>query len=192
MPDPQTRGLRILLADENQERLGRVAAVVREAGHEVVARAVGPAEALESVAGEQPDVALVAPGHSDEHALELVACLVEDASWPVLLYMEEDDATLAGEAARLGVFGTFGGSDPEQLQSSLEVALRRFAELRDLESAFERRALIERAKGVLMERHGIDEREAFELLRGHARANQERVVAVAKAVLDGHSLLPRR
>jgi response regulator NasT len=191
MPDPETRGLRILLADENQDRLERVAAVVRLAGHEVVARAVGPAEALESVAGEQPDVALVAPGRSDDHALELVACLVEDASWPVLLYMEEDDATLAREAARLGVFGTVADGDPEQLQSSLEVALRRFSELRDLESAFERRALIERAKGILMERHGLDEREAFELLRRHARANQERVVAVAKAVLGGHILLPR-
>jgi response regulator NasT len=191
MDDPQTRGLRILLADENQERLERVAAVVRQAGHAVIARAVGPADAHESVAGDQPDVALVAPGPRDDHALELVACLVEDASWPVLLYMEEDDATLAREAARLGVFGTVADRDPEQLQSSLEVALRRFAERRDLEAAFERRAVIERAKGILMERHGLGEREAFELLRGHARANQERVATVARAVLDGHPLLPR-
>jgi response regulator NasT len=83
------------------------------------------------------------------------------------------------------------GGDPEQLQSSLEVALRRFVELRELEAAFRRRALIERAKGVLMERHGIGEREAFELLRRHARSRQERVVAVAQSVLDGHALLPR-
>jgi response regulator NasT len=61
-----------------------------------------------------------------------------------------------------------------------------------LESALERRAVIERAKGVLMERHSISEREAFEQLRDHARANGRRVVDVAQSVLDGHALLPRQ
>ena len=48
-----------------------------------------------------------------------------------------------------------------------------------LEGALERRAVIERAKGILMERHGIDDREAFERLRDHARAGNRRVVEVA-------------
>ena len=61
-----------------------------------------------------------------------------------------------------------------------------------LESALERRAVIERAKGILMERHSVDEREAFELLRDHARASSRRVVDVAQSVLDGHALLPRQ
>ena len=51
-----------------------------------------------------------------------------------------------------------------------------------LESALERRAVIERAKGILMERHAVDERDAFELLRDHARAHSARVVDVAHAV----------
>jgi response regulator NasT len=191
MGEPQTEHLRILIADENHQRLDRVAAVVRGAGHDVVARAVGPEQAVDSVVDDPPDVALVAPGSDGEHALELVACLVEDASWPVLLYMEQEDSTIARDAARLGVFGAVTGSDTEQLQSSLEVALRRFDELRELEEAFQRRSVIERAKGVLMERHGIGEREAFELLRARARSRQERVVSVAQAVLDGHQLLPR-
>ncbi len=191
MSEPPTHDLRILVANENRERLDRVAKVVRAAGHHVIARALSPEEAFESAADDAPDVALVAPGGDPEHALELVARLVEDASWPVLLYAEEDDPELARDAARLGVFGTVTGGDPDQLQASLEVALRRFEELRELEAAFRRRALIERAKGVLMERHGIGEREAFELLRGHARSRQERVVSVAQVVLDGHALLPR-
>ena len=52
--------------------------------------------------------------------------------------------------------------------------------------------VIERAKAILMERHTIDERAAFELLRDHARSSGRRVVDVAQTVLDGHSLLPRR
>ena len=52
--------------------------------------------------------------------------------------------------------------------------------------------MIERAKGILMERHAIDEREAFELLRDHARAQSRRVVDVALTVNEGHALLPKR
>jgi response regulator NasT len=42
-----------------------------------------------------------------------------------------------------------------------------------------------------MERHGVDERAAFELLREHARSGSRRVVDVSQAVIGGHALLPR-
>jgi AmiR/NasT family two-component response regulator len=42
-----------------------------------------------------------------------------------------------------------------------------------------------------MERHSVNEREAFELLRDHARSSGRRVVEVAQSVLDGHALLPK-
>jgi response regulator NasT len=51
--------------------------------------------------------------------------------------------------------------------------------------------VIERAKGILMERHSVDDRAAFELLRDHARSGNRRVVDVAQAVLEGHALLPK-
>ena len=50
--------------------------------------------------------------------------------------------------------------------------------------------MIERAKGIVMERHSIDEHAAFELLREHARSSNRRVLDVAHAVVDGHGLLP--
>jgi AmiR/NasT family two-component response regulator len=52
--------------------------------------------------------------------------------------------------------------------------------------------VIERAKGILMERHAVDERAAFELLRDHARAQNRRVVEIALTVSEGHGLLPKR
>jgi response regulator NasT len=61
-----------------------------------------------------------------------------------------------------------------------------------LEGALERRSVIERAKGILMERHGVNERDAFELLRDQSRTSGRRVVEVAQSVLDGHALLPPR
>jgi response regulator NasT len=61
-----------------------------------------------------------------------------------------------------------------------------------LESALQRRGVIERAKGILMERHGIDDRAAFALLRDHARSRGRKVVDVASSVVEGHPLLPSR
>jgi response regulator NasT len=60
-----------------------------------------------------------------------------------------------------------------------------------LEGALDRRAVIERAKGILMERHSLDERAAFEMLRTHARSSNRRLVDIARAVNEGHALLPR-
>jgi AmiR/NasT family two-component response regulator len=70
--------------------------------------------------------------------------------------------------------------------------LRRFAEYHDLEGAFGRRALTERAKGILMERHAIDESSAFELLREHSRVSNRKLIDLATAVVDGHRLLPKQ
>jgi len=42
-----------------------------------------------------------------------------------------------------------------------------------------------------MERHGVDDRAAFDMLRDHARTNRLKVVQVARAVTDGHALLPK-
>jgi response regulator NasT len=102
-------------------------------------------------------------------------------------------------AAERGISAWIESSTPEIVQGAIEVALRRYEEtaalqvkVDQLESALQRRAQIERAKGILMERHGLDERDAFELMRDHARAQNRRVVDVAVAVTEGHALLPKR
>jgi response regulator NasT len=88
--------------------------------------------------------------------------------------------------------------DPDDVQAAIDVALRRYREeqrlnekVAQLESALDRRAVIERAKGILMERHSLGDRAAFELLRDHSRNSGRRVVDVAQSVLDGHALLPK-
>jgi response regulator NasT len=97
------------------------------------------------------------------------------------------------EAAKRGIFAyVVDGGDPEELQSAIDVVLRRFAEYHNLEGAFGRRAVTERAKGILMERHGVDEQAAFDLLREHARRTQVKLMDVAEAVVQGHRLLPAK
>ena len=71
-------------------------------------------------------------------------------------------------------------------------ATRRFAEYHDLEGAFGRRATIERAKGILMERHSVDDTAAFDMLRHQSRTANRKLVDIAAAVVDGHPLLPKQ
>ena len=65
---------------------------------------------------------------------------------------------------------------------------RRFGAYHDLQGAFGRRALTERAKGILMERYQVDERRAFAMLRDFSRTHGLKIIRVAQAVVDGDLL----
>lgn len=167
-------------------------AVVRGIGHETVAAELDVATVGATTAREHPDVALVAVGENDAHALELISMIVAESTCPVIAVVSAPDTDFVREAARRGIFAYVTDSDQEALESALEIVLLRFREYHGLEGAFGRRALIERAKGILMERHGISERTAFESLRAHARRNNLKIVDVSSAVITGHAILPRR
>ena len=98
-----------------------------------------------------------------------------------------------------GIDGFARSEDPHEVQVAIELALRRHSQeaqlteqVSQLETALERRSMIERAKGILMERHAVDDRAAFAMLRDHARNRGRKVVDVAASVVEGHPLLPRR
>ena len=122
-------------------------------GHEVIAPQIEVSEVGPVTAREHPDVAFVGLGASSEHALELIEQIVHEAACPVVALLHEPDPGFVVEAARRGVFAYITDGDPQEWQNSIEIVLRRFAEYRDLEGAFKRRAITERAKGILMERH---------------------------------------
>ena len=149
--------LRVLIANERKDRLALVAPIVVALGHEVIAREIDVADVGAVTARERPDVALVGLGESSQHALELIEKIVREAACPVIVLLHARDPEFIREASKRGVFAHISDADVEDWQSSIDIVLRRFAEYQDLEGAFGRRALIERAKGVLMERHAIDE-----------------------------------
>jgi AmiR/NasT family two-component response regulator len=194
-----TKGLKVLVADEDHAALDTVAKLLHGLGHEVSARAVGVNEVSREIDDDEPDVALVKLHDDDEHALELIEEIVDESDCPVIALMEVPQPDFISRAAKRGIFAYVQPVTAETVQGALEVALRRHADVERLsdevdvlEGAIQRRAVIERAKGVLMERHSLDDRAAFELLRSHARANNRKLVEVAGAVVDGHLLLPKQ
>jgi AmiR/NasT family two-component response regulator len=187
----ETEHLRILIANEREDRLALVTPIVVGLGHEVIAREIDVDEVGPVTARERPDVALVGLGESSEHALGLIETIARQAACPVIVLLHAPDPDFIKEASKLGIFAHISDADTADWQSSIDIVLRRFAEYQDLQGAFGRRALIERAKGILMERHSIDDQVAFEMLREQSRVANRKLIDLAAAVVDGHQLLPK-
>jgi AmiR/NasT family two-component response regulator len=188
--------LRVLLADEDAGALEELAAVLRRLGHEVIARAESVADASSAIAEEDPDAALVVLHRDREHALGLIAEIAEYASGPVVALLDREDPDFVARAADRGIAAYALLPEPDAVRSALEVAVRRHAEAEalsekvgQLETALGRRATIERAKGILMERHAVGEQDAFELLRARAREQRRKVYEVARAIAEEGELL---
>ena len=192
MSSRETEHLRVLIANERRDRLALVAPIVASLGHEVIAREVEVNDVGAVTARERPDVALVGLGESSNHALMLIEKIVQEAACPVIVLLHASDPDFVKEASKRGIFAYITDGEAVDWQSSIDIVLRRFAEYHDLEGAFGRRATIERAKGILMERHFVDDSVAFEMLRDRSRTANRRLVDIASAVVDGHPLLPKQ
>ncbi|MGZ5296854.1 MAG: ANTAR domain-containing response regulator [Actinomycetota bacterium] len=192
MNSGSTRPLLIMIAHERADRLAQVTQAVTGLGHQVIERTIGIIDVGRATIQARPDVAIVIVGPDSElEALRSIDTIVREAACPVIAILDVQDRAFINEAAKRGIFAYIAdGHDPEELQSSIDIVLRRFAEYHNLEGAFGRRAVTERAKGILMERHGIDEQAAFSMLRDHARRHNRKMVDVAEEVVSTHGLLP--
>jgi response regulator NasT len=141
---------------------------VEKLGHVVIARELQVSDVAAMTAHSMPDVALVAVGESTDHALGLISSIVQEAACPVIACSRARTRASFREAARRGVFAYIADGDATSSRARSTSCSSAFAEFRNLEGAFGRRAVTERAKGILMERHGVDEQRAFELLRAQS------------------------
>lgn len=177
----------LLFANVTSYRYSRVLAALEPAG----ARSVGLADSLgevqEACSAGEVDV-VIAGQVRQEETLELVRFAAHETSLPVVLALARSDPDFVAAAADRGAYAAVVGIAVQDWQSALEMALARAREYRNLQNAFARRAVVERAKGILMARNDVDEHEAFELLRSHARRSSRRVVDVAELVVESHRL----
>ncbi len=197
--DTNITSLRVLAADEDEATLRATDRLLADLGHTVTAHAVDVRQAADCIAREDPDLSVVVVHDDDEHALDLIEEIGEYARGPLIVLLGAHDSDFVRSAAERGIDAFARPQFANEVQGAIQLAMKRHSEttrlteqVEQLESALERRGTIERAKGILMERHGVDDRQAFELLRQQARRSNRRVIELAHAVADGHSLLPNR
>jgi AmiR/NasT family two-component response regulator len=184
-------GLRILIANERADRLARIADIVTGLGHQVISREVEVSDVAAATEREHPDLAFVGLGLSGEHALEMISEIVREASCPVIALLAAGDPVRVNEAAKRGIFAYIVDGEASEMQSAIDITLRRYGEFTNLQGAFARRAVIERAKGIIMSREEVDEDRAFERLRSESQRSGHRVYDVAQAVISSHLVLVR-
>jgi len=172
--------LRVLIANQRSDRLDLLAKVVTNLGHEVIAREIHVSEVAAVTARERPDVAFVGLGESADHALDMISKIVSESFCPVIALLDTYDGDWLNEAASRGVFAYIVDSRPEEMQSAIDITLRRFGEVHHLRGAFDRRnAEAKRAA----ERVQAQQRQVLEL---HDGVMQSLSVAYLALELDRH------
>jgi len=164
--------------------------MLERAGFEVVAEARDGREAVALAAEQLPDLAVMDVKMPELDGIEAARQMLEQRQIPIVMLTAFSEAALVGRAVDAGVFGylvkPFRESD---LLPAIEAARARHAELQalrdeagSLREALEARKLIERAKGLLMEKDGLSEAEAFARLRGASQQTGRPLREVAQAV----------
>ena len=188
--------IEVLLVDVGSSRAATLRAARVEAGVRVVgvgADGEGLYEAGERLA---PDAVLVDADSPSRDTLEHLAVLGERYPRPLLMLSPRDDRRMLAGAAEAGVSAyVLEGVSPPLVRSLVEVAVRQFEDVqtlrRELDEARETlasRKVIDRAKTLLMERHGLSERDAYGRLRKAAMDRGQPLVEMARVVLERGAL----
>lgn len=191
-----TRRARIIIADDESLIRMDLREMLGHLGYEVVAEASDGRSAVELAKKLLPDLIIMDIKMPDMDGISAASELARDHIAPVVLLTAYSENSLIGRAKDAGVCGYLVKPFREtELMPVIELALARFNELRDLErevtdlkEALETRKLVERAKGVLMEVHGLREADAFNRMRKTSMDNRKSMREVAEAILLTHEV----
>ncbi|MET0334869.1 MAG: ANTAR domain-containing protein [Rhizobacter sp.] len=206
LPTPPSKALRIVivapdLADPEAGTEAERSRILRigmlENGYNIVA--VLPADVFlpDRLTQIDPDMIIVDAESQARDTLEHVVMATRNERRPIVLFTEDEDTTHVRDAIAAGVTAyVVAGMAPERVKPVLDVALARFQheeglrrELADARSELSDRKLIDRAKGLLISRHGLSEEEAYARLRRTAMDKGLKLADVAQRLIDVSELL---
>jgi two-component system, response regulator PdtaR len=186
MPHPRWR---IAVLDDHAPSRSAITAAVAGAGGVVVDAAEDGSAAVDLIGRARPDAAIFAVGLRDGDGIEAAAAVMAADPCPVVLFTSRRGDPLIERARRAGVMGyLLKPLRAEELAPTVDLAIARFTEIRDLRQRLESRKLIERAKGLLMARQGLSEEEAFRILRRTAMNRRRSMAQIAQAVILAESM----
>ena len=185
------QSLRIAIADDEPDMRDYFAKILPRLGHQVVAQARDGRELVEQCRALRPDLVLTDIKMPELDGIDAAVALYKDAPLPVILVSAYHDAELVERAEADHIMGYLVKPIKQaDLRPVISLALRRFEqfqELRqeaaDLRQALEDRKVIERAKGLLMKKAGLDEAAAFRRLQKLASDKNLKLVEVARILL---------
>jgi two-component system, response regulator / RNA-binding antiterminator len=192
-----TAALSIVVVEPDRDRALLIVDSLRDAGNydiHVISEPTGLARRIQAL---NPDVVLIDIESPSRDMLEELALASGPLDRPVAMFVDRDGAGLTEAAIEAGVSAYIvDGMRPQRVKPIMDAAIARFrmfqrmrTELAETKRALEERKMIDRAKGMLMKARGIDEDEAYALLRKTAMDQGRRVAEVAAALVTAAGLL---
>lgn len=191
---PQT--VRILIADDESIIRMNLREMLTQHGYEVIAEASNGQTAIELANKLKPDLVMMDIKMPGVDGVTAAAELISNRIAPVVLLTAYSERSLIGQAKEAGVSGYLVKPVRDtELTPVIELALARYhqfltleQQVTDLQDALETRKLVEKAKGVLMEIHGLTESDAFNRMRKTSMDHRKSLRDVAEAILLAHDV----
>ena len=197
MPPNSTKAIRILIADDEAViRLG-LRTMLEAQGYRVVGEAADGTRALDLVSRLKPDLVFLDIKMPRVDGLQAARRLQRDGNTPVVILTAYSDREFVDSAKASGVLAYLVKPVRESdLRPAIEVAMSRFAEIQalrgeveDLEDSLETRKVVERAKGILMRKLGIEEAEAFNRIQRESRNTRRPMKEIAQSIISDENPL---
>jgi response regulator NasT len=189
--------LRILLVNDTEKPIGELRDALLAAGYEVLEEVAGTGALLKAVESQQPDVIIIDVDSPSRDTLEQLAVVHHHAPRPVVMFSADSDDQLIRAVVGAGVTAyVVDGLAPARLTPIIQVALARFEQqsqvrrrLDEVQQQLGDRKLVERAKGLLMDKRGMSEGEAYAALRQQAMKQGLKLADVARRIIAMADLL---
>lgn len=188
------RSLKIVIVDDESIIRLDLKQMLQEAGHKVIGEASDGQQAVELTRTLYPDLVIMDIKMPNMDGITAAGIINAEHLAPVLLLTAYSQQDVVEAASDSGVIAYLVKPiKEEQLFPAIEIAMSRFGDIQDLEQqiaslkeTLEMRKLVERAKGILMELHGLNEDIAYKKLQQYAMNKRKGIKEVAQAVIKSY------
>lgn len=188
--------LRVLIADDDPIIRLDLKQMLENFEYDVVAEADDGLKAVEAARETTPDVCILDVKMPVMDGIEAVDIITAENIAPTILLTAYSDRELIDRAKAAGVFAYLVKPfKPSELPPAIEVARSRFEqnsaltkEVADLTERLEARKLVDRAKGILMAQHSLDEAEAYRRIQLQSMNSRKSMREIAEAIILAQSV----
>jgi two-component system, response regulator / RNA-binding antiterminator len=189
--------VRIAVIDTSTTRAAIIVDGLRDAGLTNVTNIDPSRPLLSQLEQARPEVVLVNLENPSRDLLEDYFAVSRALARPIAMFIDKSDSEATMAAVDAGVSAYIvDGLTKKRIKPVLDLAVRRFQafarlenELREAKSALAERAVIDKAKAILIKRRGLDEPAAYRLLRNHAMQSNRRIAEIAQAIVTSDELM---
>jgi response regulator NasT len=198
---PDAAPIRVMLVDESPERTVILKTSLESGGYEVVAALATSLELIAAVEQHRPAVIIIDVDSPSRDVLEGLGMMGRNHPRPVVMFANDDDTQTIRAATRAGVSAyVVDGLVPSRVNTIIDVARARFEEhqaqlaslreaLQETQQRLAERKLVDKAKGILMQRKQLGEDAAYRELRELAMRRKLRIGDAARLLIEAADLL---